>query len=246
MTIVGFISGYYRCGTTIFQRYVQEVVPKYVVLCEPTQHEIVRHIMSYGCIRTHPLHGFPVFEPYLKLRNEVLVNFIVRHHKVFDKSTKHWGVIDDPSVAIYLLEPFDDLTNVEIVIKTNQLWTCIDEVAKAFDAWVIALTRPVDKIVESHFPDKASLERAKRMHFPPPFYASLVYERLIGDPKGKTAYDIVRECAELYVRTTARKFGGRAVNFDDFVLNPSKYADSIKPVPLNLRAHAKIFDVRRL
>jgi len=89
--IVGIINGYYRSGTTFMQRLCSKSNPNFIVLSEPTQHEIIDHIMADGCHKDNLLHGWEIFKDYCKLPRKVKHEFIRRHFlHLFLEKLKDW------------------------------------------------------------------------------------------------------------------------------------------------------------
>ena len=251
--IVGIINGYYRSGTTIFQRFVELCEPSFIVLCEPTQHEIIYHIMANGWNNVHPLHGFEIFKGYSKLPRNVLRDFIDNFIYVFGYTRYNHGIFTDPDEAITLLEPFHECDE-KIVIKSTQLSLVLDEVVDEFDCWAIHLERPIENTVWNHFGNAvAFFEFVESDDAPIPFYGDLVYERIVKKfdfelkprkPIEKLVFNV--KFVNDYVKPLAEKIDEiTIINFDEFVTNPSDYVDNL-PFDASLKIHREVFDPEKL
>lgn len=251
--IVGIINGYYRSGTTIFQRFVELCEPSWIVLCEPTQHEIIYHIMRYGLFSVHPLHGFKIFLGYSKLPRNVLRDFIARHIEVFGYSDKNFGIFVDPDDALYLLEPLHDCEE-KIVIKSTQLSLVLDEVVNKLGCWCIHLERATENTVFNHFPDlKAFLSFVDGYDKVIPFYGNLVYDRIVktfdlnidlSKPIEKLVFNV--KFTNDYVKSFANKTERLTIiDFDNFVRNVDKYVNKL-PFNARLDIAKELFSINRL
>lgn len=247
--IVGIINGYYRSGTTIFQKFVELCEPNWIVLCEPTQHEIIYHIMAQGWYNRNVLHGFKIFLGYSMLPRNVLRDFIARHIEVFGMSDKNHGIIVDPDDALYILEPLHDCDE-SIVIKSTQLGIVLDEVVKKLGCWCIHLERAIENTVFNHFPDLDSfLSFVNESKGIIPFYGNLVYDRIVN--KFDLKIDLKKPIEKLvfnvkfvndYVKKNLNK---TIINFDAFVRNIEEYIDKL-PFNVRLDIAKKLFDTNRL
>lgn len=222
--IIGIISGYYRSGTTIFQRIFEEAlgVP---VLHEPTQHEIIRHIYSLGFDKPHPMHGFDVFRGYAQIPSNVFNEFAKRHAEVF-KDVKQYGVMTDFNAIKYLLQPFHEC-NVKIIVKANQVWLYLDKLAKEYNCWVIHLDRDENQIIAEHTTDKSLLLSDRYM----PFYTHEVYNSLTAYLGVRLAHRRNIDKLRFIIRTVKKVVREQAnkcdkikvINFDDFAKSPLNY-----------------------
>ena len=251
--IVGIINGYYRSGTTIFQRFVELCDPDAIVLCEPTQHEVVFHVMKYGCDNVHPLHGFKVFDGYLRLPKKTLRDFFERWlYFVHDEPNNH-GIFTDPDDAIALLEPLHECPR-RIVVKSTQLSLVLREVVEEFDCWCVHLTRPIENTVYDHFPDLQSFLTFSRSYDATiPFYGDLVYARIVG--KFGVKHDLRKPIERLvfnvyfvnnYVNKIARSVDDITVlDFEKFVANPDETIETL-PFEADTEIAERVFDRNRI
>jgi len=235
--LVGIISGYYRSGTTIMQRIYELSNPNHIVLCEPTQHEIIDHILANGCYNKNVLHGWEIFNGYCKLPRELLHSFILRHFDVFDTDKSNWGIMTSLGAITHLLTPLYK-SNLPIVIKTTQLQLFLSDCANIFGCWVIHLERSTENTIASHLSMDMleNPELAKNLLLKKggilPFYGHLVYENLT-KALGVSPENVENNLDKLVFNIEMTKILARKhakvcdkviiVDFDDLVINPQKW-----------------------
>jgi len=247
--IVGIINGYYRSGTTLMQRLYKLSNLNHIVLCEPTQHEIIDFVMSNGCYKQNVLHGWTIFEDYCKLPREVRHEFIARHFEVFDKDKRQWGIMTDFGAVRYLLQPLHDC-DLPIVIKSCQLHLFLDKLIRWLDCWVVHLVRPAPKVIASHFNpiDLYGSNKAREILLGNKgvvsFYCDAVYENLtyyLKVDKNKARHNLDKLVFNiLTVNRIASGFGlVNVVNFETFIRDPVKEAKYL-PFKLNSKVFSYI------
>jgi len=235
--IVGIINGYYRSGTTFMQRLCSKSNPNFIVLSEPTQHEIIDHIMANGCNNTNILHGWEIFKDYCKLPRKVRHEFIRRHFTVFDENENQWGIMTSEGAIRYLLQPLHDYDQ-PVVIKSTQLHLHLEKVKKWYDCWVLHLDRNIENIIADHFTYYALVNSTKAKELltsnnkPLPFYADLVFKNLVEyygldesiarNNLDKLVFNIltVKKAIELQKGITV-------IDFDKFISNPKQYLNKL-------------------
>jgi len=240
--IIGVINGYYRSGTTLMQRLCSENNPNYVVLCEPTQHEIIDHIISVGCDGISTLHGWEVFKGYCKLTRKVRHEFIKRHFEVFDYDKSQWGIMTSEGAVRYLLQPLHDCEQ-QIVIKSTQLHLFLEKLKEWYGCWILHLDRNIENIIADHFSYNHLTKTAEVKNIfmsnkgAISFYANLVFENL-------TKYlrlnkNIARNNLDKLVfnilatrKIVEKQKGITVLNFDDFVRNPKQNLNKL-PFKIN-------------
>ena len=240
--IVGIINGYYRSGTTFMQRLCSKSNPNFIVLSEPTQHEIIDHIMANGCNNTNILHEWEIFKDYCKLPRKVLHEFIRRHFTVFDENENQWGIMTSEGAIRYLLQPLHDFEK-QVVIKSTQLHLFLEKVKRWYDCWILHLDRSIENIIADHFTYYALINsnQAKELltsnKKPLPFYADLVFKNLA------KYFDIDEDIARnnldklvfniLTVKKVIEKQKGiKVIDFDKFISNPKQYLNEF-PFKIN-------------
>jgi len=228
--IVGIINGYYRSGTTLMQRLYKLSNPNHIVLSEPTQHEIIDHVLANGCFKPSVLHGWNIFEDYCRLPREVKHEFIRRHFVVFDDNKEQWGIMTSEGAVRYLLQPLHDCKQ-PVVIKSNQLHLFLDKLREWYNCWILHLNRKIEYIVADHF-DRFTLSNPKKAKDilsgkkgAISFYCDLVYDNL--KKYLRINKDIVRNNLDKLVfnimatKKVVEKMDNVVVlNFDEFVSNP--------------------------
>jgi len=241
MTIIGFIIGYYRTGTTIFQRIYKYLNPDVLVLSEPTQHEIVSHIISEGCKKEHSLHGWKVFEDYCKLPLNILLDFFVEHFKTFYNDNLNKGIITNYYKARYILDIFHYIPQ-KVVIKSTQLWLYVKKLIDDYNAWVLLIERDIPHIVADHLDYFTAIDLRKLKEIlldgvkPISFYCDDVFMnllRVLGIDKVNIAYPIdklvfnskVYQIAIDWFRKNVKNI--YIINFDRFIMNPYKWFDKL-------------------
>jgi len=235
--IVGIINGYYRSGTTFMQRLCSKSNPNFIVLSEPTQHEIIDHIMSDGCHKDNLLHGWEIFKDYCKLPRKIRHEFIRRHFEVFDYDKSQWGIMTSEGAVRYLLQPLHDCEQ-QIVIKSTQLHLFLEKLKEWYGCWVLHLDRSVENIVADHFSyySLVNSTQAKELLASNkgvlPFYVDLVFENI-------TKYlrvdkNIARNNLDKLVfnilatkKIVEKQKGVIVVDFDEFISNPLNFVDKL-------------------
>jgi len=235
--IVGIINGYYRSGTTFMQLLCSESNPDLIVLSEPTQHEIIDHILANGCNNCNPLHGWEIFKDYCRLPKKVLHEFIKRHFEVFDNDTKQHGIMTSEGAIRYLLQPLDEFDK-PVVIKSTQLHLFLDKMKKWYNCWILHLTRSIERIIADHFfyneiinsevlktllMGKTPIER---------FFFDKVFENLLKYYNIKE--DFSRHNLDKIVfnimatkKAVEQQSNIIVIDFDDFILRPSQYINKL-------------------
>ena len=149
--IVGILNGYYRTGTTFFQRLVHENNPDVADLHEPTSPLIVKQLEEEGIHAYSELHGWEIYRGYGMLEKNILDDFAQVHEKVMKKKENNCGIILNERDAVRLLEPFAE-SDRKVFIKSNQLHFCLSEIADEFDVFPVTITRDIAETIFSHFP----------------------------------------------------------------------------------------------
>ena len=231
--IRGIIAGYYRSGTTIFQRMYKISKQTDIVLHEPTAHHIVDFMLQCGYSKYIDLHGWKCLEDYGLLPQLVLHEFVRRHTLVFDDFKSNRGIITDAEVLDSLFEPLQACPR-PIVIKTTQLALFLDYVSRKYLCWVLWLDRDTERIIADHAPiDK--LDALTKPSTVTPFFGGLVYDELTRlfnvNPNARTPLQKLVFNIEV-IRKVVRKQAEKnrlihIINFDDFVENPHKYLDKL-------------------
>ena len=235
--IVGVINGYYRSGTTFMQRLCCKSNSNLIVLSEPTQHEIIDHIMANGCNSTNLLHGWEIFKDYCRLPRDVKHAFMKRHFDVFDHDKKQWGVMTSAGAVRHLLQPLHDCEQ-QVVIKSTQLHLFLDDIKEWYGCWVLHLDRSVENIVADHFTYYALTKsnEAKKLLLSDkeslPFYADLVFENLtrgLGVDKSIARHNLDKLVFNILAtkKAVSEQKGVVVVDFDDFVANPHQHLDKL-------------------
>jgi len=235
--IVGVINGYYRSGTTFMQRLCRKSNPNFIVLCEPTQHEIIDHIMANGCNNYNLLHGWDVFKDYCRLPRAVKHKFIRRHFEVFDNDKKQWGVMTSAGSVRHLLQPLHDCEQ-PIVVKSTQLQLFLDDIKEWYGCWVLHLDRSVENIVADHltYSTLTTTDEAKKLLLSDKeslsFYADLVFENLtrcFGVDKSIARHNLDK--LVFNILATKKAVNGQkgvvVIDFDDFIANPYQHLDKL-------------------
>ena len=228
--IIGVIDGYYRSGTTLIQRLCSKSNPDYVVLCEPTQHEIIDHIIKNGCDNYNSLHGWEIFKDYCKLPKKTLHTFIKRHFEIFDSDRKQWGIMTSEGAVRYLLQPLHDC-ELPIVIKSTQLHLFLDKLKEWYDCWVLYVDRNIHNIIADHYPyyllTKTMVVKEYLLSSDGvlPFYGDLVYENLtryLNVDKDIAKKNIDKLVFNILVskKIATNQKGVAILNFNEFVENP--------------------------
>ena len=144
MVLKFVINGYYRTGTTIIARILKLSNPELLYFHEPTSSIIINDIQRFRD-QPHGLHGFPIYEDYLKL-GEVLRRFFSYIHRPYD-------FVLQPSECVRILSFFHSLPH-NCFVKCNQLHLVLDVVAEAFKVPVIHIIRdPVEVLFDHVYPE---------------------------------------------------------------------------------------------
>jgi len=241
MPIVGFIVGYYRTGTTIFARVLKNFLKQCLVLMEPTQHEIVLHIINEGCKKVHSLHGFAIFEDYCKLPFGKLLEFFNLHHSIFSRNPDLHAVITSFDKVKPLLDLLNSIKN-PIVIKSNQIWLFLKKLIDHYNCWVVILDREIEHIVADHLDYDSAVNRKKiesiclRGSPPFSFYCDLIFDNLtklfkvdisqFNTPISRLLFNLLvfKKSIEIHSKLSNRI---TVVNFDKFILNPYRYLNKL-------------------
>jgi len=235
--IVGIINGYYRSGTTFMQRLCCKSNPNFIVLSEPTQHEIIDHVLANGCYKDNLLHGWQIFKDYCKLPRKVKHEFIKRHFEVFDYDKSQWGIMTSESAVRYLLQPLHDCEQ-QIVIKSTQLHLFLEKLKEWYGCWILHLDRNIENIIADHFSYYHLTKTTEVKNFlmsnkgAISFYADLVFENI-------TKYlrldkSIARNNLDKLVfnilatrKIVEKQKGITILNFDEFVRNPKQHLNKL-------------------
>jgi len=188
--IVGVLNGYYRSGTTIWQRIIKESNPNIIDLHEPTS-PVVGIELRYGY---RNIHGWDIYNGYSKLPRATYFEFLRRWDEVF---TEQKGIMTDWSDVKYLLEPIHEC-DIPIFIKSNQLHLFLDKIRRYFKCWTVHIVRDLAQNIYSHVKVLYSCEHYRRRvllssSFPDCFFVDYVYRDLTEyfgeDPNAKTVLD---------------------------------------------------------
>jgi len=182
--IVGVLNGYYRSGTTIWQRIIEESNPHLIVLHEPTGPATGYELLQGQT--TNPIHGWDVYAGYRKLPRKILSEFLKRWFDVFKEKK---GILTDWDDVSYLLGVFH-YCNLPIFIKSNQLHLFLREIEEEFDTKCIHITRNLADNIYAHL-EIYPCEHYKRRvllskEFPSMFFVDYVYRDLkeyFGEPQ---------------------------------------------------------------
>jgi len=174
--IVGVLNGYYRSGTTIWQRIIEESSPHLVTIHEPAGPATGREVLQR--VEVNPIHGWDAYRGYYRLPRHIFREFVRRWHEVF---TEPKGIMTDWSDVKYLLEPFHDC-DVPIFIKSNQLHLFLDRIERHFKTKCIHITRNLADNIYAHL-EIYPCEHYKRRvllskEFPSMFFVDYVYRDL--------------------------------------------------------------------
>lgn len=247
--LVGIINGYYRSGTTIMQRVFKESNPGILTLCEPTQHEIVRHILNVGCRNVVPLHGWNAFQDYGLLPFDVLMEYLMSFGKVFLETRDNFGIITQKDAAFTLLNAFIK-TGVPIAIKSNQLHLFLHPIQQKTGCWILHLDRAEERVVAGHTHPNILLNKGAFESLflsgigVTGFYVDLVFENLkkaLGlQPKNVTNLldkivwnvGVIRKIVEAQAKMNDKIV---ILDFDQIVENPYAFRSEL---PFNVRDEA--------
>jgi len=173
--IIGIINGYYRSGTTIWQRIAEELLDV-VTVHEPTGPSTGYELPQYLNSSTHPFHGWNVFNGYRKIPKEILFKWYKRWSKLPIK-----GVVW-PLTAALLLEPFDRMDE-EVIVKCANI-VDVQTIADIFDCWVINIQRDPAATTYAHVEIFPKAWQPKILEFPQfntAFFVDDCYEKLGGN-----------------------------------------------------------------
>ena len=239
--IRGIIAGYYRSGTTIFQRMYKISRQDDIVLHEPTAHHIVDYMLQHGYGSHVDLHEWNCLGDYGLLPRVVLHEFVRKHTLLFDAFPSNKGIITDAKLVDSLFEPLQACPR-PIVIKTTQLALFLDYVSRNYVCWVLWLDRETERILADHVPAN-KLDVLTKPNTVTPFFGGLVYDALTRlfnvNPNAKTPLEKLVfniEVIRKIVRSQAEKNNLICViNFDEFVENP---ATLLNKLPFRLTNNA--------
>ena len=215
--IVGVFSGYYRSGTTAWQKAISEA--GVLVLHEPFTPSLRKDLWSD---RAKKLHGWDVFEDYFKLEPHVLARL---WHELKYLSTPVVTDFDSIKRVVEILDKSDK----EVVVKDNQMWPFLDEISAEFGIPTLFLERNPYDVVLAHveiFPNPEKVLNS-RTTYDRCFYCDSVH-RLLG---GKLKQ--VRDKILWNVTTAKKRAGGKHVHYEkpeEVVKALKKWGLDVKPV----------------
>ncbi|AIG97476.1 hypothetical protein AFULGI_00006750 [Archaeoglobus fulgidus DSM 8774] len=137
-------NGYYRSGTTIFYKILNESNPSYLCLYEPLSPHLFEDLTNPEKIVLH-LHGFHPYKCYRHLNSQNLDEF-QRIHKDICQKFKNYG----DNIPIHLsevVELFDFLNNLEkdTIIQPNRCHFILSQLAQRYRCTFIHIIRnPID------------------------------------------------------------------------------------------------------
>jgi len=249
--IVGVINGYYRSGTTAFQRYVELLFQNEIpVLHEPTNHEITYMLTHHGMDSESGLHGFKIFAGYKALEAPLLAKFMKHHYEVFHNS-RNRGIMTSGEDLVYLLEPIHE-SEKPFVLKLTQASPVLNAIAENYDCWVINLVRDTATNVYNHFDAMCYFLTYTYRNKKLPFYGDLVFDTLttwlqerVMPRHGidKLVYNVLT--CKAFIQQYSRRYGMTVVDFDEFVNDPTKYENKL-PLPIDENVFSKVFHPSRL
>lgn len=234
--IVGVLNGYYRSGTTIWQRIVKESNPDVIDLHEPTGSATgIELRCGYRNI-----HGWDFYGGYGRLPEETLREFLNRWDEVFTDSK---GILTSWSDAKYLLEPFHDCEE-KIFIKSNQLHLLLDRVRRHFNCWTVHIVRDLYHNVYSHVRVLYPNENYQRKVLLSPsapdcFFVDYVYRDLIEYFGDEQHHITVIEKLVYCIRKCNEAASGVKVRFE----NPEEVS---RAIPLSTSRYRDLIDPRRI
>ena len=214
--ILGVFSGYYRSGTTAWQKAISKT--GVLVLHEPFSPSLRKDLWSG---RAKKLHGWDVFEDYFKLEPHVLARL---WHELKYLSTPVVTDFDSVRKLIEILDKSDQ----EIVIKDNQMWLFLDDL-KEYGISALFLERNPYDVVLAHveiFPNPEKILNS-RTTYDKCFYCDSVH-RLLGGRLNR-----VRDKILWNVTTAKKRAGGKHVHYekpDEVVKELKKWGLKVKPV----------------
>lgn len=149
MVLLGILNGYYRSGTTIWMRIIDESNPNIAVLSEPTSPVVVEQIESKGFNGIESLHGWNIFRGYGKLRKETFYEYCRRWREIKSKYKTLRGIMTSWDDVKYLLEPFINCSE-KVLIKSNQLHFFLHRIEKELGVPCLHLERNLADNVAGH------------------------------------------------------------------------------------------------
>ena len=147
--IVGIFNGYYRSGTTIWMRIMDESNPRIPVLSEPTSPAVVRQIDINGFNRIEPLHGWNIFRGYGKLDKKVFFEYCKRWEEIFKPGGETKAIMTSWDEVKYLLEPFIECDQ-KIIIKANQLHFFLHRIVRELGIPCIHIKRAIHENIAGY------------------------------------------------------------------------------------------------
>jgi len=222
--IVGVLNGYYRSGTTIWQRLIEESNPHIAVLCEPTSPVVVQQIKQIGFDGLEPLHGFKIFKGYGKLDKDVFDEYVRRWKDVFSRYKVMRGIMTDWGDVTYLLMPFYECKQ-PIFIKSTQLHLHLNKIEALFGTKCLHIKRNLADNIAAHLKPHVLANEAKAKsvlystQMPTMFFVDSVYENLKENFKINYPAKTVLEkliCNINICTKIAEESGVKTVKFENF------------------------------
>jgi len=140
--IVGILNGYYRSGTTIWQKVVEDCNENVITLHEPASPVLLPELRQRRDV--NPIHGWNVYAGYFKLPRRVLAEFVRRWSRV-----RPAGIIVRWEDVVELLEPLHECRQ-PIFIKSNQFHLFLDKIEDRFGCRCVHMVRNLPDNVYAH------------------------------------------------------------------------------------------------
>jgi len=171
--IVGIFSGYYRSGTTAWQKVIKESTDA-LVLHEPFSPSLIPDLnRDTG----EKLHFWNVFEDYFELEPHIMA-------KLIRAVRGYHPVVTDYKLVEILIDVLDKSKH-NIIIKDNQMWLWLDRIQEDYGIPCIFLERNLEHIVLAHveiFPNPQKLLNQAGSQ-DKCFYCDTIHTKLGGDKR---------------------------------------------------------------